>query len=61
MTRKRGIKYISYNGTGYCPKCGMWASHELWQSYITTIYFVGSAKHTERIEGHDFTIKRCWY
>lgn len=61
MTRDRGLKYLKYNGSGYCPKCGLWGMHELWQSYLTTVYTVGSCKHIEIIEGYMFTIKRCWY
>lgn len=61
MTKKRGLKYLSYNGTDYCPKCGMWGIHELWQSYLTNVYTVGSVKHIEQIAGLSMTVKRCWY
>jgi hypothetical protein len=61
MTKIRGIKYLSYNRTDYCPKCGMWGIHEIWQSYLTRVYTVGSVKHTDMICGKSFTIKRCWY
>lgn len=61
MTRKRGIRYLSYNGTGYCPKCGLWGRHELWQSYLSNVYTVGSVEHGESIAGKWFTQKRCWY
>lgn len=61
MTRKRGIKYLSYNGSGYCPKCGLWGYHELWQSYLTKVYTVGSVQHIEAVEGYKFTTGRCWY
>lgn len=61
MTRDRGIKYLKYNGSDYCPKCGLWGIHELWQSYLTKVYTVGSVKHTEVIKGKLFTTGRCWY
>jgi len=61
MTKKRGIRYLSYNGTGYCPKCGIWGRHELWQSYLTNIYTVGSCLHGESIEGYWLNYRRCWY
>jgi hypothetical protein len=61
MTRDRGLRYIKYNGQDYCPKCGLWGNHEIWLSYLSNEYQVGSVKHIEKIEGHRFTIKRCWY
>lgn len=60
MTKIRGIRYLSYVGTGYCPKCGLWGYFQKWQSYLTKIYDVGSVQHKECIEGKEFTVKRCW-
>ena len=61
MTKIRGLKYLKYNGSDYCPKCGMWGNHELWQSYLSTVYTVGSVLHQEHISGYKFNVKRCWY
>jgi hypothetical protein len=61
MTKVRGLKYVRYNGSGYCPKCGMFGYREIWQSYLSKIYEIGSCRHDESIEGKQFTIKRCWY